>query len=94
MSKVILKSFIIVPQSELATVLNELDNHICLTRSEDGCLIFEVTPNEENPCRFDVYEEFRDQAAFENHQLRVKSSTWGKVTINVERNYEVTGICA
>ncbi|EGQ7970964.1 putative quinol monooxygenase [Vibrio cholerae] len=94
MSKVILKGFITVPQAVLAAVINELDNHIRLTRLEDGCLIFEVTKNEENPCRFDVYEEFRDQSAFDRHQLRVKSSTWGKVSANVERNYEVTVSCA
>jgi quinol monooxygenase YgiN len=94
LSKVILKGFITVPQAVLAAVINELDNHIRLTRLEDGCLIFEVTKNEENPCRFDVYEEFRDQSAFDRHQLRVKSSTWGKVSANVERNYEVTVSCA
>ncbi len=83
-----------MPQAELTVVINELDNHIRLTRLEDGCLTFEATQNEENPCRFDVYEEFRDQIAFERHQLRVKSSTWGKVSVNVERNYEVTVNCA
>ncbi|HHQ4740789.1 TPA: putative quinol monooxygenase [Aeromonas veronii] len=56
----ILKGFIVVPQAELTAVINELDNHIRLTRLEDGCLIFEVTQNEENQYRFDVYEEFKD----------------------------------
>ncbi|MEN3799226.1 putative quinol monooxygenase [Aeromonas veronii] len=86
----ILKGFIVVPQAELTAVINELDNHIRLTRLEDGCLIFEVTQNEENQYRFDVYEEFKDQTAFDGHQLRVKSSKWGKVSVNVERYYEVT----
>ncbi|MBL0480135.1 antibiotic biosynthesis monooxygenase [Aeromonas veronii] len=90
MSKVILKGFIVVPQAELTAVINELDNHIRLTRLEDGCLIFEVTQNEENQYRFDVYEEFKDQTTFDRHQLRVKSSKWGKVSVNVERYYEVT----
>ncbi|WP_407705150.1 putative quinol monooxygenase [Aeromonas veronii] len=86
----ILKGFIVVPQAELTAVINELDNHIRLTRLEDGCLIFEVTQNEENQYRFDVYEEFKDQTTFDRHQLRVKSSKWGKVSVNVERYYEVT----
>ncbi|HHQ4912041.1 putative quinol monooxygenase [Aeromonas veronii] len=86
----ILKGFIVVPQAELTAVINELDNHIRLTRLEDGCLIFEVTQNEENQYRFEVYEEFKDQTAFDSHQLRVKSSKWGKVSVNVERYYEVT----
>ncbi|PKQ74359.1 putative quinol monooxygenase [Aeromonas sobria] len=92
MKKVILSGFIIVPLSDLAVVHDELDNHIFLTHSEAGCLIFEVTQDNINPCRFDVYEEFVDQAAFQAHQARVKSSRWGKITVNVERHYTVTGI--
>lgn len=92
MGAVILKGFIIVPPSNFAAVKDELDNHIQLTRSETGCLIFEVTQDPLNPCRFDVYEEFADPAAFQAHQARVKSSRWGDITINVERHYTVTGI--
>jgi autoinducer 2-degrading protein len=90
MSRVILKGFIIVPLNDLAAVKDELDNHICLTRAETGCRIFEVTQDNINPCRFDVYEEFVDQAAFQAHQARVKSSRWGGITVNVERFYTVT----
>jgi len=92
MSRVILKGFIIVPPNDLAAVKDELDNHIQLTRAETGCLIFEVTQDQLNPCRFDVYEEFAEQAAFQAHQARVKSSRWGEITVNVERHYTVTGI--
>jgi len=92
MGKVILQGFIIVPLSELAIVKRELDAHIHLTRAETGCLIFKVTQDPLNPCRFDVYEEFVDEAAFQAHQARVKSSRWGKITVNVERHYTVTGI--
>ncbi|MFQ1805859.1 putative quinol monooxygenase [Aeromonas veronii] len=74
MNKVILKGFIIVLYNDLTAVKNELDNHIQLTRSETGCLIFKVNQDPLNPCRFDVYEEFVDEAAFQAHQARVKSS--------------------
>lgn len=92
MGKVILQGFIIVSLSELAIVKSELDANICLTHAETGCLIFKVTQDPLNPCRFDVYEEFVDEAAFQAHQARVKSSRWGKITVNVERHYTVTGI--
>lgn len=92
MSHAILKGFIIVPPNDLAAVKDELDNHIQLTRAETGCLIFEVTQDQLNPCRFDVCEEFAEQAAFQAHQARVKSSRWGEITVNVERHYTVTGI--
>lgn len=92
MGNIVLQGFIIVPPSELTMVKAELATHIGLTRAELGCLIFEVTQDPLNPCRFDVYEEFADQAAFQAHQARVKSSRWGKITVNVERHYTVTGI--
>lgn len=78
MSVVILNGFIIVPHNDLTAVKDELDNHIQLTRSETGCLIFKVNQDPLNLCQFDVYEEFVDQAAFQAHQARVKSSHWGK----------------
>ncbi|MGR2956966.1 putative quinol monooxygenase [Vibrio vulnificus] len=89
MSKVTLKGFILVPESDLELVKNELVNHKRLTLEEIGCITFSVTENSENPLRFDVYEEFTDKAAFERHQKRVKASKWGKVTVNVERYYEI-----
>ncbi|MEN6669901.1 antibiotic biosynthesis monooxygenase [Psychrobacter sp. B38] len=90
MSKVILKGFILVPESALEIVKSELANHKRLTLEEPGCITFSVTEHPENPLRFDVYEEFIDKSAFEYHQNRVKASHWGKVTMDVERHYEVT----
>ncbi|ANB70162.1 putative quinol monooxygenase [Aeromonas veronii] len=92
MKEIILKGFILVSQNDLMAVKDELDNHIQLTRAETGCLIFQVTQDPLNPCRFDVYEEFVDKVAFQAHQARVKSSRWGEITVNVERHYTVTGI--
>ncbi|SBT19125.1 hypothetical protein MGA5115_03286 [Marinomonas gallaica] len=89
MSKVTLKGFILVPESQLELVKNELVNHKRLTLEETGCITFNVIQNSENAFRFDVYEEFTDKVAFEQHQKRVKASHWGKVTVNVERHYEV-----
>ncbi|MGO2341690.1 putative quinol monooxygenase [Vibrio litoralis] len=89
MSKVTLKGFILVPESDLKLVKRELVNHKRLTLEESGCITFSVTQNSENFLRFDVYEEFKDKASFDQHQKRVKSSHWGKVTVNVERHYEI-----
>ena len=89
MSKVTLKGFILVPKQELDLVKSELEHHKRLTLEEPGCITFSVTESPENPLRFDVYEEFTDKVAFEQHQKRVKASHWGKVTVNVERHYEI-----
>lgn len=89
MPKIVLKGFILVPSKDLPAIQSEIVNHKNLTLKESGCLVFEVTQAKENPCRFDVYEEFIDNAAFDMHQERVKSSLWGKVSKNVERHYEI-----
>jgi quinol monooxygenase YgiN len=89
LTKVILQGFIVVPDSDLEIVKNELIIHKTLTLKEAGCLIFTVTPDETNPNKFSVYEEFVNQAAFDNHQVRVKTSKWGEVTKNVERHYQI-----
>ena len=89
MPKVTLKGFILVPESDLELVQAELVNHTRLTLEETGCITFSVTQNQENPFRFDVYEEFADKESFDLHQQRVKASHWGKVTVNVERHYEI-----
>ncbi|MGY8870249.1 MAG: putative quinol monooxygenase [Pseudomonadales bacterium] len=89
MPKIVLKGFILVPSKDLPAVQSEIVNHKNLTLKEPGCLVFEVTQAKENSCRFDVYEEFIDKAAFEMHQERVRRSLWGKVAENVERHYEI-----
>ncbi|WP_339892700.1 putative quinol monooxygenase [Neptuniibacter pectenicola] len=90
LAKVILQGFIIVPDSDLEVVQSELVTHKTLTLEEAGCLIFTVNPDDVNPNKFNVYEEFVDQTAFNNHQTRVKSSKWGEVTKNVERHYQIS----
>ena len=74
----------------MALIKQELNEHIELTRQEDGCLIFDVIQDADNLNKFTVYEEFINQQAFELHQVRVNKSKWGSVSKNVERHYEIT----
>ncbi|MEM7366147.1 MAG: antibiotic biosynthesis monooxygenase [Pseudomonadota bacterium] len=90
MARVALAGYIIVPPRDLDAVIKELPNHISLTKSEPGCLSFDVIQSTENPLRFDVSELFESQLAFEEHQTRVQSSYWGEVTRRVERHYKIT----
>ena len=90
MSKVILKGFIVVPEEDLLSVEKELKNHVKLTLEEPGCITFKVNQSKNVPTRFDVYEEFIDKASFEAHQARVKLSTWGKISANVKRYYDIS----
>ncbi len=90
MPKTILSGHIVVPDDNLSDVLAELPTHVELTRREKGCLRFEVVQDSENQNIFSVYEEFTDRFAFEAHQLRVRTSSWGKITVNVARHYKIT----
>lgn len=90
MTKITLTGHIMVPHQDLNQVQRALSEHIKLTREEIGCLVFKVTQNVHNPLRFEVYEEFIDQAAFDLHQARVKASPWGQIAQNVERFYNVS----
>ena len=92
MCKIILKGFITVSEEDMTGVLAELPKHIELTREESGCLIFNVTRDEDNRSRFNVYEEFIDKESFEQNKKRVSTSVWGKVTKNVGRSYEIEGL--
>jgi quinol monooxygenase YgiN len=92
MAKVILKGHIIVPDPDIAAVKKELINHIDLTRKESDCLVFKVSQDYDNMNRFNVYEEFIDRNSFAKHQERVRQSTWGAITVNVERHYEITDV--
>jgi len=89
MTKVILKGYILVPTDDLESVENELETHKVLTLNEPGCITFSVIKSKKDPCRFDVYEEFIDKAAFEAHQNRIKTSIWGEVSANIKRHYEI-----
>tara|TARA_R110002110_G_scaffold71258_1_gene190591 strand:+ start:880 stop:1158 length:279 start_codon:yes stop_codon:yes gene_type:complete len=87
--QIILKGHIIVPDGDLPAVSAALVEHIRLTREEPGCLCFEVNVDQDNPNRYNVYEEFQDRSTFEQHQQRVAASDWGAVTQNVSRHYEI-----
>ena len=89
MGKIILSGHIEVPLDELEMVRDALNLHIELTRAEPGCLVFNVEEDAETPGRFTVYEEFVDQAAFDQHQARGAASAWAEASRNVARHYEV-----
>ena len=90
LSKVILKGYVLVADSDLAAVKHELANHIKLTRQEEGCLVFEVSQDDKNINRFNVYEEFVSQNAFELHQQRLSRTEWGKVSSRLEKHYKTS----
>lgn len=89
--KVHLTGYLICPTMAVADAVSRLlPAHIAATRSEPGCIRFEVFRSNEDPTRFAVSETFRDRAAFEAHQQRTRTSTWGYGTIGLIRDFHVT----
>lgn len=78
-------------EREAALVDTYLPRHVELTRAEQGCTSFTVTPTEDHLV-WKVEEVFADAASFRRHQDRVKDSEWGTVTANIERDYSITGL--
>jgi len=80
-------------EREAALVADHLLRHIELTRAEQGCRSFTVTPTEDRLV-WRVEEVFDDAASFRRHQDRVQGSAWGggAATANIERDYSITGI--
>lgn len=75
-------------QAELIKTL--LPRHVQLTRSEPGCLRFDVFATED-PFVWQVDELFLDQSAFDAHQSRTKDSDWGQETAEISRDFRTFG---
>lgn len=86
---VVLTGYIKVSRSERRVSQQHLAQHIQNTRQEAGCLAFEVNQSAEDDCVFTVFECFKDQAAFESHQGRVKVSFWSEISRNAERVFSI-----
>lgn len=74
---------------EAATVARHLPRHVELSRAETGCLHFDVEPTTD-PLVWTVSESFVDQAAFDAHQARARTSEWGMATAGIRRDYTIT----
>lgn len=89
MSKVILTGYVIIPENERELYEAAIPIHLKLTRAEPGCLKFTIAADKNDPCRFSLYEEFKDQAAFDHHQTRTEASNWAKISVNMKRHFSV-----
>ena len=78
-------------EAEADLVRLYLSRHLELTRAEPGCIVFEVTP-EEDGLTWAVHERFVDQAAFDAHQARAATSDWARQTADIPRDYTVDEI--
>lgn len=92
MCEVSLSGQLVADGPEQAAIVDKhLPLHLELTRAEEGCLLFEVSPTND-PLVWQVDEVFRDATAFRAHQSRVSSSDWGRETSQIKRQYKIEGL--
>lgn len=75
-------------EADADIVRRQLPTHIALSRTEAGCLTFNVTPTED-PRVWRLVETFTDRAAFEAHQDRTRASDWFRATAHLARDFQV-----
>lgn len=73
---------------EQAAVRQHLAEHVRLTRSEPGCLTFDVSPTDD-PMIYEVMEAFRDRVSFDAHQARTRDSAWFAATRGILRDFRL-----
>lgn len=87
--KVYLSGHIDVPEDQWDAVAAALPTHVALTHEEPGCISFEVTKCPDVERRFLVAEIFKNQTAFEAHQVRTKASDWAEISKDCPRNFSI-----
>lgn len=75
---------------DVRIIERELPAHVALTRSEQGCIFFEVSQTDD-PLVWRVEEQFQDRRAFERHQQRTRASDWFAKTAHIPRDYKIEG---
>lgn len=71
---------------DLDMVLVESAEHVRLTLAEPGCISFSIDQSQEDPHTFIIRERFVDQAAFDIHTVRTRTSQWWKKSKHIPRN--------
>ena len=79
---------ICMSEDEAQTVRQHLAEHIRLSRSESGCLSFDVSETDD-PMVWDVQESFRTREDFDAHQTRTRQSRWFVATRHILRDFRV-----
>ncbi len=87
-----LEGYLDVPVERWAASMSALETHIELTRSEPGCIEFNVNPCIEIKHRLLVSELFENQTSFDAHQARAAQSEWAEISAGIPRQYEISEV--
>ncbi len=83
---IVVNGTITCEEAELGIFLEAVAEHIRLSRTEPGCIEFEIRQSADNACTFLVSERVETRAAFEAHKARTRASAWWRKTQRLPRD--------
>lgn len=72
--------------AQMMLAMDLLPDHVRLSRSEPGCLRFDIA-QDSDPLVWTLSELFIDRDAFQAHQDRTAASTWGRDSKDLTRDF-------
>ena len=91
MGEFALNGWIEIPFAEQGRLLPLLEEHVRLTRSEPGCLAFDITKGREDPSRFEAADGSETGPPLRSTSAAPAASAWGEATRELKRNYQIEG---
>lgn len=79
-------SLICADAAQMMTALDLLPEHTRLSRTEPGCLRFDLA-QDDDPLIWTLSELFADKAAFAAHGTRMQTSEWGQKSQDITRDF-------
>lgn len=86
---IVINGTIICTPDDIDMVVERVAEHVRLTRLEPGCIMFNITQSDDDPCVFNVSERFVDQAAFDTHSTRTRASVWWEKSKHIPRDMNI-----
>lgn len=86
---IVIKGTITCTVDDIDMVVERVAEHVRLTRLEAGCISFDITQSDVDPCVFNVSERFVDQAAFDSHSARTRASIWWEKSKHIARDMNI-----
>lgn len=86
---IVINGTIICTPDDIEMVVEHVAEHVRLTQLEPGCIMFDITQSDDDPCVFNVSERFVDQAAFDAHSARTRASVWWEKSKHIPRDMNI-----
>lgn len=86
---------IVAHPEKVELVRTELEKLVAITRSEPGCLQYDLHQNNDNPAHFMFYENWASRELWQTHMRAPHLQAYGVATAGAVENfvlYEMTGI--